>query len=63
MSEIISNPLILLQNTMNMCNKYDNYHSKLFDNHQAINLENNNEDIFTRFIRRKRITIINLNFL
>jgi len=49
MSEIISNLLILLQNTMNICNKCDSYHSKLFDNHQAINLENNKEEIFTLF--------------
>ena len=35
------------------CNKCENFHSKLFSNHQIINLENNDKEIFTGFCKEK----------
>ena len=36
-----------------ICNKCEKYHSKLFKNHQIINFENNNEEIFSGFCAEK----------
>ena len=36
-----------------LCNKCDNFHSKLFENHDLINLDNNINDIFSKFCREK----------
>ena len=45
-----------------MCNKCETFHSKLFDNHQIINLENNNEEIFTGFCKEKEHNANKLEF-
>ena len=36
---------------INMCNKCEKYHTKLFQNHQIYNLNKNKEDIFTGFCK------------
>ena len=36
---------------INMCNKCEKYHTKLFQNHQIYNLNKNIEDIFTGFCK------------
>ena len=41
-----------------MCNKCENFHSKLFQSHQSYNIDKNINDIFTGFCKEKKHSII-----
>ena len=53
---------LCLQCGINLCNKCENFHSKLFENHQTFTIEQNIGEIFTGFCKEKNHNNLSLSF-